>query len=151
EVALELEQLAPAGEGAGQAEAVQRRLGAGAGEADSLQTGDRFAQQAGQIGVQLVLVGAGGAARQHRLDGPPHPGVAGAQERGAVAATEVEVFTTVEVPQAAAGGAVEVHRVPDRPVEARRGADAAGQILPGLLVLLRDAAHALPPWGRRPM
>ena len=86
-----------------------RRFGAGAGEADALAAGDRLAEQLGQLGVQLVLVGAGGAALQRRFDGLAHARVAVAQQRRAVAAAEVDVLPAVEVPHAAAFGAVEVH------------------------------------------
>ena len=77
-----------------------RRLGARAGEADALQARHRLAQQLGQLGVQLVLVGAGGAARQRRLDRLAHARVAVAQQRGAVAAAQVDVLLAVEVPDA---------------------------------------------------
>ena len=105
------------------------------------QARDRLAQQPGQLGVQFVLVGAGGAAIQHRLHGAPHARIAVAQQGRAVAATQVDVFAAVEVPDAAAVGAVEEHGVAERPVDARRGADAAGEILRRFFKLSGDSGH----------
>ena len=141
EVALELQQFRAAGEGAGQTQAVHRRLAAGAGEADKLQAGNRRAQQTGEFGVQFIFVGAGGAAVQHRLDGAAHARVAVAEQRGAVAATEVEILAAVQVPDAAAVGSVEVERMADGAIDARRGADAARERLLRPLKLLNDTAH----------
>src|SRR2546423_383214 len=59
----------------------------------------------------------------------------------AVAGAEVDVFPTVEVPDAAAVGRVEVHRVAEGAVEARGGGDAAGQVPAGALILFDDAIH----------
>ena len=63
------------------------------------------------------------------------------QKRGAVAAAQVEIFAAIKVPQPAPGGAVEVERVSQSPVEARGGRHAAGEELSGKLVLFGDAGH----------
>src|SRR5262249_61404604 len=101
----------------------------------------RLAQQAGLLGALLVLVGAGGAALQDRLDSPADARVAVAEQGGAVAATQVDVLAAVEVTDAAAGGPVEQHGVPDGPVQARRGGDAPGEVAAGSLILFGHAAH----------
>src|SRR5262249_1981999 len=71
-------------------------------------------------------------------------GIAVAEERGPVAAAEVDVFATVEVPDSTAGSAVEEHGVADGPVEPGGRRDAAGQVLTGALILLADPIHPRP-------
>jgi len=131
EVAFELQELLAAGVSAGEADAVQRRLGAGAGEADALITGNRFAKQLGEIRLQFILVGAGRAACEDLLGRLAHARIAVAQQRRPVATAEVDVLPPVEVPHAATLGAVEEHRMADGAIEACRGGDAAGEIVAG--------------------
>lgn len=141
EVALELEDLLLSGEGAGQAEAVHGRLAARAGEAHALQARHRFAEQAGECGVRLVLVRAGCTAVEGLLDGPTDAWVAVPQERGPVTAAEVEVLKTVQVPQSAAFGPIEENRVAECLVHPGGRGDAGRQVVARLLVLLDDATH----------
>src|SRR5262249_32004613 len=94
-----------------------RRFGPRAGEANSFQAWNRLAQQLGEVGVQFVLVGAGGAAFQHGFDGSADARISVPQHGGSVTATQVNVFATVAVPNAAAEGAAEEERMAERAIE----------------------------------
>src|SRR5216683_6997085 len=91
--------------------------------------------------MRFVLVRTGRAARQRLFDRPSHARVAVTQQRGAVAATEVDVLAAVQVPDAAAVGAVDEQGVAQRPVEPRRRRYAPGEILARPAVLLLNAGH----------
>src|SRR5262249_924392 len=131
----------PPGIGTSQAQAVHGRFGTGSGEADAFAAGNRLTQQGRQLGVQLILVGAGGAAGQDPLHGLANPGIAVAQQRGAVAAAQINVRPAVEVPDAAALRPVNEQGMAEGSVETRRRGHAAGQVLTGSLVLLYHSAH----------
>src|SRR5262249_7853053 len=139
-----LENLRPAGESAREAQAMHRRLAAGAGEAHALQARHRLAQELRELGVQLVLVGARRAAVKGGINRPANALVAVAQERRAVAAAQVDVLPAIEVPQSAATAAVEVERMPQRPVDAGRGRDAACEVAAGPFILFDNASQAAP-------
>src|SRR5262245_23008999 len=91
--------------------------------------------------MKFVFVRTGGSTIKYGLYGSPHARVAVAQERRAVAATQVDVFVAVEVPDAAPGGPVEQQRMSERPVDARRCADTAGENLLRPLKLCNDLLH----------
>jgi len=65
----------------------------------------------------FVLVGTGGPAVERAFDGLANPGIAMAQERSAVAAAKVDVLSSIKIPESAALGPVEVHRMADAPIE----------------------------------
>ena len=94
--------------------------------------------------MQFVLVRAGGAASQDALDGVAHAHVAVTQQGRAVAATEIDVFPAIQIPDAAAFRSVHEHRMSQGAIEARRGAHAPRQVLASLLILLLDSAHEVP-------
>ena len=91
-----------AGEGAGQAEGGHRRLGAGVDEADHLHGGDRLADQAGELDLQLGGGAVGGAALDGGGDDAGDGGVGVAEDERAVGADVVDVGVAVDVEDARA-------------------------------------------------
>src|SRR4051794_37902701 len=64
-----------------------------------------------------------------------------AKQRCAVGAAEIDVFAAVEVPQMAAGAAVEVERMAKSLIDAGGGGDAGGQRFFCQLELLFNTVH----------
>jgi hypothetical protein len=69
--------------------------------------------------VLFILVRARCAALDRRLDCPTDAWIAVAKQGRTVAGAEVDILAAIEVPHAAAGGAVEVEGVTDGAVDAR--------------------------------
>ena len=139
EGALELGELGPAGEGAGQAHGVHRGLGARVREAQALHRGHPPHERLGQ--PDLVLGGA--RERQarlgHRLHGLHHVGRGVAEDQARVVAVEVHALDAVGVPDVGALPALEVERI--RIEERRRAAVAARHDRHRLLVERARAAR----------
>ena len=151
EMALELEHLGPAGEGAGDADGVERRLGAGGGEADHLEGGDLRDQSLGQADLSLAVVGAGDAELgrlPHRRDDGR---VAVAEQRRAVGGADVDVLAAVLAIDERPVGARDVEGLAERGIRARGGRHAAWEHAPRPLVQPRRrlAHHPLPRRRRR--
>jgi len=140
-IPLEAKDFLAAGESAGQAEAVHRGFGAGAGEADEVEARDGLAEEIGKLCVLLVFVRAGSAAIHGLLHGCLNTPVAMTDQRGPVTATQVDVFAAIKVPDPAAGSAVEVERMAKGLVDARGRRDAAGEMFFSQSRIGLDAAH----------
>jgi hypothetical protein len=141
EVAFEFQYPRASRERPGQTETVHRRLGSRTREADEFATGNRGTKQACEFGVQFVLVRASGSAVQNGIHGLAHARIAVAQQRRAVAATEVDIFATVEIPHSTTVRSVKEHRMAEGAVEARRCRHAAREVTAGFLELLDDTGH----------
>ena len=142
-IAFEAEDFLAAGKRTGQAKAMHRGFGAGAGEADKIEAGNGLAKQIGKLCMLLVFVGTGSAAGEGGLDGGVDAVVAMAEEGRTVRATEVDVLTVIEIPKTAAGGAVEIQRMAEGLIDSRGGGDARRQVAAGDFELLSNAGHRI--------
>jgi hypothetical protein len=82
------------------------RLGAGAGEANTLETRHRVAQKLCERGLQFIFVGTENSSIQNRVHSLSHASVAVSEKRGTVAAAQVDVLLAIEVPNSTAGATV---------------------------------------------
>jgi hypothetical protein len=144
-VTLDFEQFGSAGESPCQPQAVHGRFSARAGEPDALAAWDDLTEEASEVGVQLIFVRTGRSTSQHCLDGLAHAAVAMAEHCCSVAATQVDVFATVQIPKPAAIGPVKQHGMAHGPIQADGRGDPSGQVLAGLFILVRDFAHLITP------
>ena len=127
-LALELHDLRPAGEPAGDAHGVHRRLGPGHGHSRHLDPAGELLDELGD--TDLIL------AREAEAHAPAHPLVhvvvhaivAMAEDHGTVAHAQVDELVPVEVPDAAALAPIDVDRV----------------LAPGPEVRVRPAGQAAP-------
>ena len=123
--ALDLDDLVAPGVGPHQPDRLERRLGAGVGEAPQRQLepiGQVLADHI-QILRRLREVGAAGRLLLQRLD---DLGVCVPDDHGAVAQMEVDVLVAVDVPEAVTPSAIGEDRVRRRVLPARR--DATGDV-----------------------
>ena len=137
--ALDLQQQVAARGAAGEVDAVERRLGAGVGEAP-VREAEAVAQR---LGDDDRALGGGGEVRalvHARLHGGGDGRVGVADAHDAEAVVEVDVLVAVDVPDLRADAALEVDGPGLARLERRR--NAAGHDQAGALVVLLRAARA---------
>ena len=126
-VPVELDQLAAARVGAGDADGTHRRLGAGVHEAQHLDRRHGARDEFGELQFAFRRGAETGATRRCALDRLDHCGMRVAQHERPPRADEVEVFVAVYVPDASATAAVDEGRGPsDRSERADRAVYTAG-------------------------
>ena len=111
EVGPEAEHLAPAGEGAGEAHRHQRRLGAGAREADPLGAGHEVPDRLGPAHLERMARAEVGPLPQRQGDRGGDLRMIVAEQERAVAAVIVDVAVAIDVPFVRAQGALDVDAV----------------------------------------
>ena len=130
---VELQHQGPGGGAAGQAQGSHDGFGARADKAYLVEGGARSSTGEGvdDAAGQLQLAGAAGAEGEaiggRFLDGLYHPGVGVSQDQRAPGQAEVHELVAIGVPEAGAGGALEVDgRAADGTEGAHGAGDAAG-------------------------
>jgi hypothetical protein len=121
------------------------RFGAGTGEADTLATGNDLAKHSGEVGMQLILVRASCTALEHVFDGLANSGIAVTEHGRAVAAAEIDVLSSVQIPYATTGRSIDQERVTQRAIEPDGRAYAPRQVLARFAILFCDTRHLIGP------
>ena len=129
---LELDELVPPGEAAGQPDGAHGRLGPGADHAHQVHGGDQFAHQIGHLGLQLRRGAEGQPEVDAVADGLDDIWVGVTQDHGAPGADVVDVAVAVGVEDIGPGRAGEEDRVAADAAEGpHRGVHAPGDVALG--------------------